>query len=1601
MAVKKKTLRPSFLKRAVAPLRDELGKTNNDRLDKLIGLFEAAGQERVRLSECLKSLFPGQELDQQLAALRGFRKTLNDAAGQKGLDLDLCVDTKLRNAPEDRWLWFEGPDPTIAEVTNFSASNTADIQAGPLIASRAVATDRAELEGRKRRVTFFLSYAHADQKDKENLMQRVLPLLRASRRYVYTVWHDGDILVGQRWREAIRKALDGCDFGLFLVSSGLLTSEFIGQEELPRFVGPNSSKPVLPVALGQIHFERMDLKGIEEPQVFRHGERCYAQCVRREHRDAFAHALFEAVERRLDDHFHGVLPASPVPKHVPPPARRPDEWLDQQVGADEIPPYGIRGRVRKIDLRQLESKDVAPTAADQGEDAVEALVRWVQAEDEPRFCAVLGEYGIGKTTTLKQFTRTLLERRRTEPETPLPIYVDLRLYVEKSGQREEVPTLREILAGVIERSWKLPQPAGVTPDDLIRLVREEGAVAIFDGLDEKIVHLRTAQAQAFIRELWRILPPFRRGGDGSTSRPGRMILSCRSHYFKDVWSQNAMLTGEDREGVKAADYRAFIILPWNEEQIRDYLGHVVGPERVDPVMDLFRAVHNLRDLAQRPYLLSVLADHLGELEGYRAAGRPVRSVDVYEMLVRRWLGRDAGKHHFIEAHKRLLMEDLAAALAADGSREWPWERLQTWLSDYLRGNERFAYRYRGQDPDVLDEDLRTATFVLRPDLGEARLERFRFAHTSLQEYFLALHLKRALDQGRPHDWALAEVSWETLDFLGELLAGQPTGAPAFATLDRLLEVYVPQATRLAFRYWSRALQKGWREPAPATVDLHGEDLDDWQIAGPSADRPLRLVGANLAGASLARAQVRHVDLSGADLRGASLCQAVLDDVCLRGARAGGADLTGSTWWRCDLTGLSASDANWWDAHGCRSSVEGGELPADFARAAAWVGSPGWAPPGAARPELGAGHRGPVHACVWSPDGARVLSASDDGTLRVWDARSGRTLLELKGHRGWVLGCAWSPDGARVLSASDDRTLRVWDARSGRTLVELTGHRGWVRDCAWSPDGTRVLSAAHDRTLRVWDAQSGRTLLELTGHCDWVRACAWSPDGTRVLSASGDGTLWVWDAQSGRSLVELKGHSGWVLGCAWSPDGARVLSASRDGTLRVWDARSGRTLVELTGHSGWVRGCAWSPDGSRVLSASDDRTLRVWDARSGRTLVELTGHGDWVWGCAWSPDGARVLSASHDGTLRVWDAQSGPSLLKVKGHRGLVEGCAWSPDGTRVLSASDDGTLRVWNAQSGRTLVELTGHGGGVWGCAWSPDEACVLSASDDRTLRVWDAQSGRMLREMKGHSDWVKGCAWSPDGSRVLSASDDGTLRVWDAQSGRTLLELKGHSGMVWGCAWSPDGTRVLSASGDGTLRVWNAQSGRTLVELTGHRGWVRGCAWSPGGARVLSASADQTLRVWDAQSGRTLLELKGHSDWVTSCAWSPDGARVLSASADGTLRMWNAQSGQRLLELKGHRGGVTGCAWSPDGSRLLSASDDGTMRAWDAASGEPLLTWHLFAQGDTCAFDETERRIVAASPGAWRHISYLGWCPLRQALRSYPAESLGPLPIDAPAASK
>jgi WD40 repeat protein len=577
-----------------------------------------------------------------------------------------------------------------------------------------------------------------------------------------------------------------------------------------------------------------------------------------------------------------------------------------------------------------------------------------------------------------------------------------------------------------------------------------------------------------------------------------------------------------------------------------------------------------------------------------------------------------------------------------------------------------------------------------------------------------------------------------------------------------------------------------------------------------------------------------------------------------------------------------------------------------------------------------GHADSVISVCFSPDGKRLVSASADKTVKVWDAATGQVVHTLTGHTGPVVRVCFSPDGKRLASASVDKTVRIWDTTTGQLVRTLEQHANPVTSVCFSPDGKRLASTSQsegDGAVRVWDSATGEEEFSLKRQGGFLAVC-FSPDGKQLAAAPVAGPVKLWDVDTRREAVTFKGNRaiGLCFCVCFSPDGKQLAAGSLYFVVMVWDAGTGEVARTLQGHSNAVLGVCFSPDSKRLASASADKTVKVWDPATGQ-LVRTIEHAAAVSSVCFSPDGTRLASATMDGTVKVWPADTPPEALTLTGHSGAVYGACFSPDGKRLASMSSDRTVRVWDTATGQEVFRLKGQTGLV---GFSKDGERLFSSSTGKAIKAWDAATGQEMESVPGPDS---GRCFSADGKWLASASRDGMVTLWDTATGQVVRTLQGHTQDVQRVCFSPDGRRLATAARDHTITLWDVATGRDEGTLRGHTSFINGMCFSPDGGRLASASQDMTAKVWDAATGQVVHDLTGHNAIVADVCFSPDGRRLASASQDQTVKLWDMGTGQETLILKGHTDIVASVRFSPDGNRLASASYDGTVRIWDATA--------------------------------------------------------------------
>ena len=523
--------------------------------------------------------------------------------------------------------------------------------------------------------------------------------------------------------------------------------------------------------------------------------------------------------------------------------------------------------------------------------------------------------------------------------------------------------------------------------------------------------------------------------------------------------------------------------------------------------------------------------------------------------------------------------------------------------------------------------------------------------------------------------------------------------------------------------------------------------------------------------------------------------------------------------------------------------------------------------------------------VFSPDGAIMAQAGDDGLVHVWNVAARRALPLLRVGKLPANFLTFSPDGKRLATASRQANKEtpgdviVWDVQTGKRVVTLPGLPDIaVHALAFDPTGQTLAVSApnwHDRklSLQLWNIVTGKPRLAMPGGTD-VDTLAFAPDGALLIGNDPEGGLRVWNAQTGQTVAAFAAARQ-AFSPLCSPDGLRLVYAGYNGWLHVWDAATARLIDSFPANKDF------GPDArylqTEAVFAPDGRSLAYVVPRKGSAeIYDLAGHARRELFPAdpkgvvsaqrllFAPDGKTLALSASDGKTRFLDAQSGSVLTTLDytfsnfiGEIGTGErGAAFTPDG-RSFVGLNNSSIQIYNVADGALRATIS-PGRFQDGVRLTADGS-LLAAMLDREVQLYDVATGQIKASLRvTDGEYLFSVLLSPDGRQVLTRGSQ-RLRVWDVASGQTVATLQtpppaddvvypyyGVSPVIAG--FSGDGKMVGLRLPSNQTVVWEASSGRLLTDVTP----AMLAGFAPALRRPLSVSG-ASLVLHDPHAGRPI----------------------------------------------------------------------------------------------------------------------------------------------------
>ncbi|PLN81270.1 WD40 repeat-like protein [Aspergillus taichungensis] len=502
----------------------------------------------------------------------------------------------------------------------------------------------------------------------------------------------------------------------------------------------------------------------------------------------------------------------------------------------------------------------------------------------------------------------------------------------------------------------------------------------------------------------------------------------------------------------------------------------------------------------------------------------------------------------------------------------------------------------------------------------------------------------------------------------------------------------------------------------------------------------------------------------------------------------------------------------------------------------------------------------------------VVSRSDNGVVKLWNAVTGRFLHALDGVS--VDAISLSNDG-KLLACLSKGFLSIWNTVTGVRLSTYQASTQFAA-IAFTEDSNTLLTACHASIVQYLNFTTGQCTPVLNGHIDSGKSITMSADATTILSWGQGKEITVWKIQDSRchykfSITDEEA----VQTVSISGNGIRLASAGEG--IRVWDLPTRECWCYISERFNPVTSLGMSPDGQFLAAGYDNASIQIWNLDTGQPLQVLKGHYGPVVALTFSLEDFVLVSGSGDWTVRTWKlGQAQPAAFDTSKERGRqITALQLSSDGSILATGTLDGTISLWKTERGERYANFSGHRHEVESFYFIEDNLTLISTSADRTIRLWNAATRDSLKNLTGHTSPINTSQISEDGNLLATASLD-----------HTIMFFTGHGGRVQQVAFSTDGTVVASASADGNIRLWRTTDGASMGPLMGNGAQINGIAFRANTMILASCAADGTVRLWDVLINKCIRSLEGGDPQMCVAVSSDHG--LIASAAMGVVKIWH-----------------------------------------------------------------------------------------------------------------
>lgn len=603
-----------------------------------------------------------------------------------------------------------------------------------------------------------------------------------------------------------------------------------------------------------------------------------------------------------------------------------------------------------------------------------------------------------------------------------------------------------------------------------------------------------------------------------------------------------------------------------------------------------------------------------------------------------------------------------------------------------------------------------------------------------------------------------------------------------------------------------------------------------------------------------------------------------------------------------------------------------------------------------------GHQNEVSSMVAFSHFGKLLSASYDGTVRLWELATVKLGIKIGGHKKPVYALAYSPDGSTFASGSDS-IVRIWDVATNKLINEYP-FGGVVRDLIYNKQGTYIISCSeYDLSYRIYVYDINRRTV--VNGIDGLSPLFLS-DGVSFMYIGNNDfrkCINIQKVNQDQPFQILKSQETYHSNLVVNEDESLVASGTYHGTVDVWDINSGEIKLTIKEADSYINAISFGIDGN-ILVFSCKETTYVIDINSNECIARLRNPEGYICQKIQFIDDLHFLCCYHNGDLLLWNYKTRIITKKYKGHSDAITSISVSNDKNYFVSASKDKTIKIWDYRSGMCKKTLCHHTDEVKSVVLSPNGKQLISGSIDHSILIWDTAN---FANCFSYEE-ITSIIMRPFHDKYVTISPR-SIKIWDYTHCKCQLYLRNDFGRIVNVNIFPNESiiSVLSfevsytidkSGSEGKLNtisfhtihsIWDIKQGVCLNKYERedpHN--ILFATFMPKSNYILFADKFNRINVWDTKIGKSVHYLFGHTRTIKNIIFDKTEKFIASSSIDGTTRIWKTDTGDCINILDGcsDKSDAYYLEFHPHKSLLLSSCENSGFKLWDFNANKCLLTY-------------------------------------------------------------